>query len=221
MRHYLYRHVRPDTNEVFYVGIGTKGQKIRNTFQDEYKRAFKKHSRNTYWKNVFNKCDGNYEVEILLESNDYDWIEQKEIEFVALYGRADLGLGTLVNLTDGGDGNRRMKMPEEAKRKISEANKGRPHTKEQTEKIRQALLGQKRTPEQRAAVSRAARNRCTVKPVLQFDLDGNFIREWPSVLIAAEGLNINVRYRSKIYRCCNGHQAHSAGYVWKWKLNEN
>lgn len=221
MRHYLYRHIRLDTNEVFYVGIGTKGKKICNTYRDEFKRAFKKHSRNPYWKNVFNKCGGNYEVEILLESDDYGWIEKKEIEFIALYGRADLGVGTLVNLTDGGDGNRRMKMSEEAKRKISEANKGRPHTKEQTEKIRQALLGQKRSDKTRAAVSRGARNRANIKPVLQYDLDGNFIKEWPSVLKAAEGLNIKVRNRSKIYRCCNGYAAHSVGYVWRWKDDNN
>lgn len=217
----MYRHIRPDTNEVFYVGIGTKGEKLCNTFENEYKRAFKKHSRNPYWQNVFLKCNRKIEVEILLESDDYDWLEKKEIEFIALYGRANLGVGTLVNLTDGGDGKRGCKQTEDAKKRISEAHKGKKHTEEHCERISKALTGQKRTPTQRARVSEAARKRPTIKPVLQYDLDGNFIQEWPSVLAAAEGINIKVRYRSKIYRCCNGFHAHSSGYIWKWKTNEN
>jgi hypothetical protein len=88
----LYRHIRLDTNEVFYIGIGKKE-----------KRAYERgNRRNAFWKAVVNKTD--YDVEILLESDDYEFIKQKEIEFIALYGRRNLGRGSLVNLTDGGDG---------------------------------------------------------------------------------------------------------------------
>lgn len=100
-KYYLYRHIRLDTNEPFYVGIGTKIGKC-GTEKCNYSRAFSRYSRNFLWKNVTNKTD--YEVEILLESDDYEFIKQKEIEFIALYGRRDLGEGTLVNMTDGGDG---------------------------------------------------------------------------------------------------------------------
>jgi len=98
--HYLYRHIRLDTNEVFYIGIGTvrkKEEKYRY-----YTRARIKNNRNKWWKHVVSKTD--YRVEILLESDDYEFINKKEQEFIALYGRKDLGLGTLVNLTDGGNG---------------------------------------------------------------------------------------------------------------------
>ena len=87
----LYRHIRIDKNEPFYIGIGINE-----------KRAYSKYGRNAFWKNIVAKTD--YEVEILLESDDYEFIKQKEIEFIALYGRRDLEKGTLVNLTDGGDG---------------------------------------------------------------------------------------------------------------------
>lgn len=96
-KHYLYRHIRLDIGEPFYIGIGTKRYK-----NSEYSRANIKSVRTNYWKNITNKTE--YEVEILLESDDYEFIKQKEIEFIALYGRRDLGKGTLVNLTDGGDG---------------------------------------------------------------------------------------------------------------------
>lgn len=93
---YLYRHIRLDTNEVFYVGVGVK----RHELEEEYYRAYNKDNRNKFWKNITAKTD--YRVEILLESDDYEFILVKEKEFVKIYGRRNLGLGTLVNLTDGG-----------------------------------------------------------------------------------------------------------------------
>lgn len=49
-------------------------------------------------------------------------------------------------------------------------------------------------------------------PVLQYDLDGNFIREWPSRLSAERELGIY-----NVGKCCNGHQKTSYGFIWKWK----
>ena len=101
-KHYLYRHIRLDDNTPFYIGVGTVQEKYTKSKVNYYSRAFNKTSRNIFWKRIVAKTD--YEVEILLESDDYKFIEQKEIEFIALYGRRDLGKGTLVNLTDGGGG---------------------------------------------------------------------------------------------------------------------
>ena len=61
---YLYRHIRIDTNEVFYIGIGG-GNKYEKELS--YKRAYSKYDRNKYWKNITNKT--NYIVEIIL--NDF------------------------------------------------------------------------------------------------------------------------------------------------------
>lgn len=122
-KHYLYRHIRLDKNEPFYIGIGTK-PKIFNTFSAEYKRAYDcKSRRNKIWRDVITKT--NYTVDILLESNDYNFIKQQEIEFIKLYGRKNLGTGTLANLTDGGDGSLGMKFSQERADKISKANTGK------------------------------------------------------------------------------------------------
>lgn len=101
-KHYLYRHIRLDNNTPFYIGIGTVLEKYTKSKLNYYNRAFNKTTRNDFWKRVADKTD--YKVEIVLESDNYDFIQQKEIEFIALYGRRDLGKGTLVNLTDGGGG---------------------------------------------------------------------------------------------------------------------
>lgn len=102
MNHFfLYRHIRLDINVPFYIGIG----KITSSevFKSKYNRAFNFKKRSAFWKNVFEKSDKNIEVEILYESELREEIENKEKEFIALYGRNDLGNGPLVNLTDGGD----------------------------------------------------------------------------------------------------------------------
>lgn len=135
--HYVYRHIRLDTGEPFYIGIGTKSDK-----QSEYHRANSKHKRNDFWKSVVNKAD--YEVEILLESNDYDFIKQKEIELIALYGRRDLGKGTLVNMTDGGDGVIGVIQTLESIDKRRVKLKGRKHTEETLEKQKRYKIIEKK-----------------------------------------------------------------------------
>ena len=103
-KHYFYRHIRLDTKEPFYIGIGTKlkSDSKSSNYYCIYRRGFSLDRRNNLWKKIANKAD--YEVEILLESDDYEFIKQKEIEFIALYGRINTNNGILANMTDGGDG---------------------------------------------------------------------------------------------------------------------
>jgi hypothetical protein len=131
----VYRHIRLDKNEVFYIGIGK-----------EEKRAYEKY-RNKHWNHIVAKTK--YEIEILFD--DLTWEEAciKEKEFIKLYGRRDLGLGTLVNLTDGGEGQcgnsnfLGKKHSIESKKKISEYNIGKKHSIESKKKISKTKTGVK------------------------------------------------------------------------------
>lgn len=137
-KYYLYRHIRLDTNQVFYVGSGTKYKKSFTTFSSEYKRAFDfAKRRSAFWRKVVDKAG--YRIEILMESDDYEFIKEKEIEFISLYGRKDLGLGTLVNLTDGGEGTLGIVYSEERNRKISLGNTGKIRTEIEKENISKRL----------------------------------------------------------------------------------
>ena len=57
-------------------------------------------------------------------------------------------------------------------------------------------------------------NKKVWKPILQYDLDGNLIKEWPSVAAAKKSLNTKSTH---IGNCANGRRKTAYGYVWKWK----
>lgn len=139
-KYYLYRHVRVDSNSVFYIGIGSKRS------ENNYSRAYSKNNRNVWWVNITNITD--YIVDILFESNDRSEIERKEIEFISLYGRKDLGNGTLCNLTDGGEGAMNTIISKDTRLKHSirsKGNKYRMGTKQSVET--RALMSLNRTGE--------------------------------------------------------------------------
>ena len=57
-------------------------------------------------------------------------------------------------------------------------------------------------------------NYSQAKPVLQYDLLGNFIREWPSITKVEEETGI---WQTHISKCCLGLRHTAGGYLWKYK----
>lgn len=108
---YIYRHLKP-CGEVFYIGIG----KTKN-----YSRAYDKYHRSKWWKNTFKKYP-EYEVQILTKNLSREEACELEIILIKYYGRKDLETGTLVNLTDGGEG--LLNVSEDVRKKHSERMKG-------------------------------------------------------------------------------------------------
>lgn len=130
-KYYLYRHIRLDKNEPFYIGVGTKSKRVLTTEgKVSYTRAFEKYRRNKIWASIYNKTE--MAVEIVLETNDIEFIEQKEKEFIALYGRIITKDGILANMATGGYFTNNFHKPynntdkqKERLRKFIEASKGR------------------------------------------------------------------------------------------------
>ena len=131
---YLYRHIRLDKNEPFYIGIGKSDNGL-------FKRSKQRTKRSQFWKNIASKTK--YKIEIVMEDDSESFIKYKEKEFISLYGRLDLGTGTLVNLTDGGDGGVKWKPTKEQLLKMSESRMSdkngffnKTHTEETKSKMR-------------------------------------------------------------------------------------
>ena len=122
---YLYRHIRKDNDEVFYIGIGN---------DLNYRRAKTNQSRNAFWKNIVSKTKR--VVEIMIDDISWDDAVKKEIEFISFYGRRNLGKGTLVNLTDGGEGNIGYKPSIETREKQRNYRLGKKHSEYAIQKMR-------------------------------------------------------------------------------------
>lgn len=107
---YVYKHTRNDNNQSFYIGIGS---------DSKYKRAYTKNSRNNHWLHIVKNCE--YKVDILF--TDISWEDACIIEkqLIKEIGRRDLGLGSLVNMTDGGDGTLNRIHSENTRKKMSDS----------------------------------------------------------------------------------------------------
>jgi hypothetical protein len=88
--YYVYEHYKPNCDEPFYVGKG------------HLDRAYSNYCRNPWWQNIVNKHgrEVRFVAENLSEIDAF-WLENMCIKG---WGRADLGEGPLVNMTDGGEG---------------------------------------------------------------------------------------------------------------------
>jgi hypothetical protein len=153
---YVYRHIRLDKNEPFYIGIGS---------DEEYKRASTPKNRNIFWKRIVNKTE--FEVEILCDNINWDEACIKEKEFISLYGRKDKNKGSLCNLTDGGDGSVGVIVSEYGRKQRSEFMKSRINklTSDET-RLKQSLAhkGKSLSAEHKSKISIA--NKGKTKPIM-------------------------------------------------------
>lgn len=98
----------------------------------------------------------------------------------------------------------------EARQKMSLRRKGKKQDKEHVEKRAKSHRGKKRSQE---TCRKMSENR-PKKIILQYSLDGNFIKEWDNMGCIVKELRIN---SSGPYRCLINKSKKSNGYVWKYK----
>lgn len=131
----VYEHRRNDTNEIFYIGIG----------KFERRAYIKTRKNNKHWTSIVKKYGHTVTVTHRdLIKEDACLIEKYLIDF---YGRKDLGRGSLVNKTDGGEINLNRVVSEEARKKFALINKGRKHDASRIEAQRLRLTGRKLSEE--------------------------------------------------------------------------
>ena len=85
---------------------------------------------------------------------------------------------------------------EAAKKKMSESRKGKPMSEERKKKLSESLKGK------------------YVKIILQYQKNGEFIKEWSSLTLAAKELGIAV---SNISYCCSGKRKFAGNFIWRYK----
>ena len=202
MGYTVYKHISPSGK--VYIGITKRKPEYRWNKGKGYRedqllfyRAIKKYG----W--------DNFTHEILYTGLSEKDAKNIEISLIRQYK----SLGMSYNITDGGDGgrglhNKRKKLSKETKLKMSKSRKG--------------LLAGNKNPmygrhETNPAYGKFGKEHPASKKVYQYDLLGNFIKEWDCLSEVQRHLNILVTH---ITACCNGRQKTAGGYIWKRQFNE-
>lgn len=118
MKYYVY--LLKDQGVPFYVGKGTKGRMYEHAYFARIKK------RNSAVLNKIRKIwrEGrSIEYELVFWTDDTDAAYNKEMELISSIGRRDQGKGTLMNLTDGGEGVRGYVITESHRKNLSVAIK--------------------------------------------------------------------------------------------------
>ncbi len=219
---YIYVLIDPRTNLVKYVGK-TINPKIR--FRTYIKQA-KKGKRNNLvinWVKSLLKSDLEPKMEIIDEiEGEWEWLEQYWISQFRVWGFE------LKNMTDGGDANPmdnpevRLKISNHMKNlirgdewcnNISLAKKDvKIHSKEQIMKYSDDNSGDG-NPMYNKKHTIAALQKMKLS-VLQYSLDGEFIKEWSSAADIERETKMLAR---SINRCAKGDRATAYGYTWEYK----
>jgi hypothetical protein len=220
---YVYRHIRLDKNEPFYIGIGS---------DNSYNRAYQKSKtkRSEFWHNIASK---GYDVEILMDNLTWEQACEKEKEFISIYGRKDLGQGSLVNLTNGGEnppihiGNTNPMKRIENKEKVANKRKGMSFTNEHKTKLSIAAKLRNQIPPSRKGQSMSKegiekmletrlKNGKLRKKIFQYDTEFNLIKTWNYALeIKKTYKNYSV---GNIHSVCRKERKIAYGYIWTYEL---
>ena len=219
-------------NNMKYVGQTTRDIKIRFTEHYYNQRSYLGRSMRKYGKNNFKivnlkifSCNSREELRKQL---DY-W----EIWYINYYNLVKTG----YNCAYGGH---TSEMTEETKNKIKKKLLCHPVSEETKNKIRKKLLGHLVSEETRKKLSLKNKGHFYGTPhkwadeekskksfdmrgntnrrlaVLQFDLEGNFIKEWSSITEANKFFSKNKN--THISSVCKGKRNTCFGYKWKYKL---
>jgi hypothetical protein len=229
MNYYLYQHVRLDTNDVFYIGKGTK--KLKG---NAYHRAYTKNSRNNYWLNIVNMTP--YKVEILEEFETEKECLLKETELIIKYGYSWNNTGILCNMVKD-DSEIKLLAREGASNKNSKDVHQYSLSGDYIQSFSSVVKAKKEFP---CDIYNAATGRVPSaggyqwrfikydkldsystessrinksKNVYQYDKQGLLVKEWKGTKEPSEELDI---HRGAIRNCLTGLSKTAGGYVWKY-----
>lgn len=132
----------------------------------------------------------NIEHTILYQNLLKEEAKEKEVELISQYDSTNRDKG--YNLSIGGEGHSGYSPTKETKQKMSDSHKG----------DRSYWFGKY-----------GRLNPCS-RPVLQFTLKGEFVKEWENVRCVQRELGFN---SGNLTQCCRGNKKTVGGFIWKYK----
>lgn len=156
----------------------------------------------------------NFIYEVLLR-NYYSSIESAtedlnkwETYYIGYYDTYKNG----YNCTLGGDGSRGYKPTRDTLLKISNKLRGRKMSDDFCRKTSERMKGVPKTKECKRKISESRKN--SGKKILQYTVNGNFIKEWNNIDTVSKVLNCS---REAIAACCRGRRKSALGFTWKYR----
>lgn len=205
----IYKYTSPANKN--YIGQTTQETKRRNTWYNlnsKYGGPKITRARTKYTPEKFT-----YQV---LYRETFDTLEEanKILDLLETYyiGYYDSYVNG-YNDTLGGLGCNGRTITKETRDKIRKAHLNKILSEETKQRIAYKVKGRKVSKETKEKLSKIRRAKS--KKVLQYDLEGNFIKEWNSAIEASNVLKIRV---VAIRACCSGksHCLTANNYIWKW-----
>lgn len=238
MKTYIYTLADPKTKEIRYVGKTTN---LKRRAYQHFNVKISKKLGNKHLGNwlLFILNSGNLPIMEVLEECESNWVESEQywIEQFKCWGFH------LLNITKGGEGFGH-KHSEETKRKMSLSQKGlqknfTQKTIEERRKFMQSDANPMKNPlfKQKVINARKGNNSWVTetmkemarkriqksvknntqsgnKSILQYDLSGNFIKEWISIKQVKNDLGFCERV---LINVCKGRKISACGFVWRYK----
>jgi hypothetical protein len=195
---YIYKLIDPITNEIRYVGKTTN---IARRLQAHITRSKNNKYHTACWVQSLVKRGLRPLIEKIEECTEDNW-QERERYWIKEYRK----IYNLTNTLDGGEGC------------ATYGRLGKPWTDEHRVNNRKSRLGVsvKHTPKGNANRKKGVRKYfdSIKKCVLQYDLNGNFIKKWASAVDAANELGLN---HSNITRACKKSNTTSNGFMWAYE----
>lgn len=208
-------------DDIRYVGktVQSLKRRLQAHISDAKKAKRDGYEWNKDWNWINSELDAGYEIVIqyldeldVPNSGDWEWLECYWIAQCKAWGF------NLNNMTNGGDGNKGQIFSQDAIEKRAAALRGKKRSEEARKAISKGKTGVKLTDEHKENVRKAIVD-LQGKSIKQFDISGNFVKEWTYVKEAADFYNTTA---SNISKCCRRDPNHNtcAGYIWRYSDDE-
>lgn len=158
----------------------------------------------------------NFTLEIIDFADTYEELKEKEKYYIKLYDSMNREVG--YNLTEGGDGTFGRLHSDDTKEKIRQKALGRKASEETKKKMSEARKGRKISEKVKKIFAEI--NKENAKIVLQFDVSGKLLNEYPSISEAARASKV---HRSTIVKQLSGvtkltsNRCRKPKFIWKYK----
>lgn len=219
-QYYVYHLINSLDGQPFYIGKGT-GSRMYQHLREAERTTYTHRPVHNKIRSIISKGGEVQYKKFECQTEDEAFIEEKR--YIALFGRRDLGLGPLMNLSDGGEGAQRNR---DSVERGAIRNRGKRRTEESKAIMKAAQLklveerralydGHGASPETRAAMSErrkgkawsenarsVKRDKPTAIPVVVYlKATGVEVGEWESMALCAKELNLDL---SSIWKILTG-----------------